>query len=144
MTGHQVPEKKQTALGLYVTAQEAYEMWQADPEGVNILDVRIPEEYLFVGHPEMARNIPLLFVRYEWDAEKNQPAVQPNPDFRLCCDEGVFARRHAAGHVPLRGPERAGRQRLWPKRASRRPTTSSTASRATRSTIPAAPTTASG
>jgi len=81
MTNHQVPEKKQTVLGLYVTAQEAYEMWQVDPEGVKILDVRIPEEYLFVGHPEMARNIPLLFVKYGWDAEKRQPTVKPNPDF---------------------------------------------------------------
>ncbi len=81
MTSHQVPEKKQTVLGLYVSAQEAYEMWEVDPEGVKVLDVRIPEEYLFVGHPEMARNIPLLFVKYEWDAQKNQPAVRPNPDF---------------------------------------------------------------
>ena len=81
MSDHQVPEKKQTVLGLYVTAQEAYEMWQVDPEGVKILDVRIPEEYLFVGHPEMARNIPLLFLTYGWDAAKNQPTVAPNPAF---------------------------------------------------------------
>ena len=80
-SSQQVPGKKQTSLGLYVTAQEAYEMWKADPERVKILDVRTPEEYLFVGHPEMARNIPLLFVKYEWDAEKDQPVVAPNPDF---------------------------------------------------------------
>ena len=49
---HQVPEKKQTSLGLYLTAQEAYDMWKADPKRVNILDVRTPEEYIFVGHPE--------------------------------------------------------------------------------------------
>jgi len=47
-SGHQVPEKKQTTLGLYVTAQEAYDMWKAEPERVNILDVRTPEEYYFV------------------------------------------------------------------------------------------------
>jgi len=41
---HQVPEKKQTSLGLYLTAQEAYDMWKADPKRVNILDVRTPEE----------------------------------------------------------------------------------------------------
>ena len=78
---HQVPEKKKTVLGLYVTAQEAYEMWKAEPERVKILDVRTPEEYLFVGHPEMARNIPLLFVKYQWNADKNEPVVEPNPDF---------------------------------------------------------------
>lgn len=78
---YNVPEKKQTTLGLYVTAQEAYEMWKADPEKVHILDVRTPEEYIFVGHPAMARNIPLLFVKYRWDTAKNQPVVAPNPDF---------------------------------------------------------------
>jgi rhodanese-related sulfurtransferase len=81
MTDHQVADKKQTVLGLYVTAQEAYEMWEADPEGVHVLDVRTPEEYIFVGHPAMARNVPLLFIKYAWDAEKDQPVVAPNPAF---------------------------------------------------------------
>jgi rhodanese-related sulfurtransferase len=79
--GHQVPERKQTSLGLYVTAQEAYEMWKAEPERVNILDVRTPEEYVFVGHPEMARNIPLVFVKHQWDVDNNEFVVEPNPDF---------------------------------------------------------------
>ena len=78
---HQVPEGKRTSLGLYVTAQEAYEMWKTEPEQVNILDVRTPEEYVFVGHAEMARNIPLVFVKHEWDADINEFAVEPNPDF---------------------------------------------------------------
>jgi rhodanese-related sulfurtransferase len=56
-------------------------MWRNHPEGVVIIDVRTPEEYIFVGHPEMARNIPLLFVRYQWDHEKDAPVVEPNPDF---------------------------------------------------------------
>lgn len=79
--GHQVPERKQTSLGLYVTAQEAYEMWKAEPERANILDVRTPEEYVFVGHPEMARNIPLVFVKHQWDVDNNEFVVEPNPDF---------------------------------------------------------------
>ena len=78
---HQVPEKKQTSLGLYVTAQEACAMWQADPKRITIIDVRTPEEYLFVGHAEMARNIPIGFVKYQWNADKNEPAFEPNPDF---------------------------------------------------------------
>ncbi len=80
-SSHEVPEKKQTVLRLYVTAREAYEMWKSAPDEVKILDVRTPEEYIFVGHPEMARNIPLLFIKYEWDTEKDQPVVAPNPDF---------------------------------------------------------------
>jgi 3-mercaptopyruvate sulfurtransferase SseA len=49
-TKPELPKEKQTVLGLYVTAKEAYEKWQADPEKVKILDVRTPEEYIFVGH----------------------------------------------------------------------------------------------
>jgi len=79
--GHQVPEGKQTSLGLYVTAKEAYEMWKAEPSRVNILDVRTPEEYVFVGHPKMARNIPLVFVKRQWDADSNQFVMEANPDF---------------------------------------------------------------
>jgi rhodanese-related sulfurtransferase len=78
---YEVPEKKQTSLGLYVTAQVAYEMWKAEPDAVTIVDVRIPEEYIFVGHAPMARNIPLLFIKYQWDAEKDEPAITPNPAF---------------------------------------------------------------
>jgi len=77
----QIPEKKQTTLGLYVTAQEAYEMWKSDLEKISIIDVRIPEEYIFVGHPEMAKNIPLLFVKYQWNSETNRPEADFNPDF---------------------------------------------------------------
>lgn len=78
---HQVPERKQTSLGLYVTAREAFEMWSADPERVKIIDVRTPEEYLFVGHAEMARNLPICFVRYQWNVDRNEPVVAPNLEF---------------------------------------------------------------
>jgi rhodanese-related sulfurtransferase len=78
---HQVPEKKQTSLGLYVTAQEAYEMWKADPQRINVVDVRTPEEYVFVGHPEMAWNIPFVFVNRQWDSDKKFFVLEPNPGF---------------------------------------------------------------
>ena len=87
---HLVPEKKRTSLGLYVTAREAYAMWKAEPMRVNIIDVRTPEEYIFVGHPDMARNIPLLFVRYQLKPDKNEPAVKPNADF-VSTVKGLFA-----------------------------------------------------
>ena len=43
-TGSGLPKAKQTSLDLYVSAQEAYEMWKANPEKIKILDVRCPEE----------------------------------------------------------------------------------------------------
>ena len=81
-SAHEVPEKKQTSLGLYVTALEAFETWEANQAETHIVDVRTPEEYIFVGHAPMARNVPLLFVTYAgWDAEKDEPTIRPNPDF---------------------------------------------------------------
>jgi len=80
-SGHDVPERKWTTRGLYVTARESYEMWQADPGRVHLIDVRTPEEYVFVGHAEMARNIPLLYVKHEWNAETGQFVVETNPEF---------------------------------------------------------------
>lgn len=84
---HDVPEKKQTPLGLYVDAQEAYGMWKSDPERVSIVDVRTPEEYIFVGHPEMARNVPAGFIRYQWDTENDQPVFEGNTEFVSCMEE---------------------------------------------------------
>ncbi len=41
--------KKHTNLGKYMTAQESYEAWRTNPKDVTILDVRTPEEYVYVG-----------------------------------------------------------------------------------------------
>lgn len=76
-----LPAAKQTTLGLYVTASAAHEKWQASPDTITILDVRTPEEFMFVGHADMAWNIPLASQSYEWDAEKQQFPMQPLPDF---------------------------------------------------------------
>ena len=79
--GAELPEAKQTTLGLYLTAREAYSKWQADPDGVTVLDVRTTEEYLYVGHAPMAWNVPLASQTYEWNAEKQHFGFQPNPAF---------------------------------------------------------------
>ncbi|MBZ5538730.1 MAG: sulfurtransferase [Acidobacteriia bacterium] len=76
-----IPEGKQTLLGLYVTAKQAYEKWRAEPEKVMIIDVRTPEEYLFVGHPAMGWKIPVATQSYEWDAVKGQFPMKLLPDF---------------------------------------------------------------
>jgi rhodanese-related sulfurtransferase len=77
----EVPKKKQTKLGLYVTSKEAYDMWQKDPDKIKVLDVRTPEEYVFVGHAPMAYNVPSKFVKYRWDAKKKFYVLQDNPLF---------------------------------------------------------------
>jgi len=76
-----LPKEKQTVLGLYVTAKEAYEMWRAAPDSVKVIDVRVPEEYAFVGHPEMAWNIPVAFITYHRKSGKFEHAVKMNSHF---------------------------------------------------------------
>jgi rhodanese-related sulfurtransferase len=77
----EVPKGKQTSLGLYLTAAQAYDMWLAAPDAVKVIDVRTLEEYLFVGHAPMAWNVPLGFQTDEWDAEKNSFVMKPNLEF---------------------------------------------------------------
>jgi len=77
----QLPERKQTTLGLYVTAEQAYEMWKATPDKVTLIDVRTPEEYAFVGHPEMAWNVPFAFVTYQRKDGKTEYGPKMNTDF---------------------------------------------------------------
>ncbi len=63
--GFEIPESNKTVLDLYVIPKEAYALWKEKPEEVHVLDVRTFEEYTFVGHLEMAKNIPLLFPKYD-------------------------------------------------------------------------------
>jgi rhodanese-related sulfurtransferase len=76
-----LPQQKQTVLGLYVTAKEAHQMWLADKNKIKILDVRTPEEYIFVGHAPMAHNIPFHLFNYKMAVRNQEPLMKPNPSF---------------------------------------------------------------
>lgn len=76
-----LPKAKQTSLGLYVTTAQAYEMWKAAPDKVKIIDVRTPEEFAFMGHPEMAWNILVAFVSYQRKDGKFEYKAEPNKAF---------------------------------------------------------------
>ena len=77
----EVPENKRASLGLYATAVDAFQAWEAEPDAVTILDVRTPEEFMFVGHPDMAINVPLFMQTLNWDEERGRFEMVPNPDF---------------------------------------------------------------
>ena len=68
-----LPARKQTSLGLYITAQ--------NPEGVKIVDVRTVGEYVFVGHAPMAVNIPLLILEPEKAYYAKKPQLPLNAKF---------------------------------------------------------------
>jgi len=78
---NQLPKDKQTTLGLYVDAAQSYAMWKAAPEQVKLIDVRTPEEYGFIGHPEGAWNIPLAFVTYKRKNGITEYGPKWNPGF---------------------------------------------------------------
>jgi rhodanese-related sulfurtransferase len=80
-TNTELPKEKQTNLGLYVNAKEAYEKWKANPTMVKILDVRTPDEYIDIGHATGAWNIPAFLQTYHWDESKQHFSIKPNPDF---------------------------------------------------------------
>ena len=95
MTNEIIPEMNKSSLELYVMPKEAYAMWQTNPDTVHILDVRTFEEYTFVGHIEMAKNVPFIFPMYD----PNGPVLpgrppgcygEPNPDFVTAVQE-IFA-----------------------------------------------------
>jgi len=104
---YQVLEEKLTNIGLYVTALEAYEMWKLDPERVKVLDVRTFEEYVLIGHAEMATNVPLAFPTYNWDANKGNYSVVPNADFlahvkaRFTPDEPILVMCRSGGRSAM-------------------------------------------
>ena len=77
----ELPERKTTTLGLYASAAQAYEMWKSTPDKVKVIDVRTPEEYGFIGHPEKAWNIPFAFVTYHRKEGKFEHKVKWNLDF---------------------------------------------------------------
>ncbi len=79
--GPSIPEKKQTVLGLYVTAREAYVKWHTDEANIKILDVRTPGEYIFVGHAPMAANIPIKLLDPRVDAGSRKPVMRLNENF---------------------------------------------------------------
>lgn len=76
-----IPKKKQTVLGLYVTAQEAFAKWHANPKAINIIDCRTPQEYSFVGHAPMAVNIPSKFMKLAWNEKKHSYVMAENKAF---------------------------------------------------------------
>ncbi len=73
--------RKHTKLGKYATAVESYEMWRAKPGAVFIVDVRTPEEYDFLGHPDMAANVPAMLWTGVFDAQKKAYPLAPNAKF---------------------------------------------------------------
>ncbi len=77
-----LPEIKKTKLGLYVEAKDVPEFIKSHPKAL-FLDLRTPEELLFVGTPQgIDGNAPFGNMNYnKWDDKKKSFLRYPNPDF---------------------------------------------------------------
>jgi rhodanese-related sulfurtransferase len=82
-----LPQSKQTSLGLYITAADAYETWKADPDNVKIIDVRTPEEWRLVGYPRMAARISLTASADQFVSQVKRIA-KPNDTVLVICRSG--------------------------------------------------------
>ncbi|SFR51862.1 rhodanese-like domain-containing protein [Thiomicrospira sp. ALE5] len=71
---HQIPQ------GLYITPEQAYEMVKAD-ENAFLVDVRTPEEWMFVGYSPLAQiMLPSVMFDYsQMDTVQNMPRYMPAP-----------------------------------------------------------------
>ena len=79
-----VDKDKLTTLGLYLTAQEAYEMKRKGKNKILFIDVRTQAELAFLGVADgVDANIPYMLVGDwdEWDEHKHNFKLYPNSNF---------------------------------------------------------------
>lgn len=79
-----LPEAKQSTLGLYLSAPEAYKMKSEGGAKVMFVDIRTKGEFLFLGSPTVTdQNIPYMEIDdpASWDKKNNRYAMSPNSDF---------------------------------------------------------------
>lgn len=86
--------KKQTTLGLYMTPQMAYDAKMADPANTLFIDIRTPEELMFLGTATVVdAYIPWeLMDNSVWDRQHSEYQLHVNPNFVAQIDELVAAR----------------------------------------------------
>jgi rhodanese-related sulfurtransferase len=88
-----LPDKKQTELGLYLTAKEAYKLKTEKADAI-FVDVRTRSEVTFLGMPQIAdANIPFKTpVNWsDWDEKKATFKMEQNPDFMASFEKLVQA-----------------------------------------------------
>ncbi|MDH5323989.1 MAG: rhodanese-like domain-containing protein [Gammaproteobacteria bacterium] len=80
----QLPKKKQTSLGLYMSAAEAYKMVNKNPNDMVFLDIRTRAEVNFLGAPTLVdANIPYMKLNewYAWNEKNQNFKMEVNSDF---------------------------------------------------------------
>lgn len=79
-----VPAAKRTTRGLYLTAQDAYDMISEAPDKILFIDVRTRGELQFIGMPTLVdAHVPFLVEASppQWDGANSTFKLAPNPTF---------------------------------------------------------------
>ena len=82
--GKNLPKKKQTQQGLYLTAKQAYKLTEEENKKILFIDVRTRAEVNFLGIPTAAdANVPYMKLSewYSWDKKKNNFKMELNDTF---------------------------------------------------------------
>ncbi|MTV29751.1 sulfurtransferase [Rhodoblastus acidophilus] len=93
-----LPEVKQSKLGLYLSAPEAFKMKSEGGAKVMFVDIRTKGEFQFVGTPQVTdQNIPYMEIDdpASWDKKNNRYQMSPNSDFVGAID--ALAKRMTIG-----------------------------------------------
>ena len=98
-----LPEAKQSKLGLYLSAPEAFKMKTEGGDKVPLIDIRTRGEFLFLGTTSVTdMNIPYMEVDDppSWDKKNNRYSMSPNSDF-LAAVSDLIQRKHLTQTDPL-------------------------------------------
>jgi rhodanese-related sulfurtransferase len=90
-----IPDKKKTPQGLYLSAKAAYDELQDLGEETLFIDVRTRAELAFVGAPtNIDANIPYMKLDgyADWDEKKNNFKMYPNSEFTMLVEDLVKKR----------------------------------------------------
>lgn len=77
-------KKKQTTLGLYLTAKQAHDIVQKDSKKTLFVDIRTRSEINFLGMPTLAdANVPYMQMNewYAWNEKKKSFKLDVNNEF---------------------------------------------------------------
>lgn len=86
-----LPKKKQTPQGLYITAKEAYQDRISNSDASLFVDVRTRAEVEFVGMTDMVDfNIPYMTHDNEsWNSKKKHFKSEPNSNFSIAIEDAI-------------------------------------------------------
>lgn len=91
---NQLPKKKQTPQGKYLTAKDAYTIIKNEGKNILFVDVRTRAEVEFVGMTNMIdANIPYMVQDIDsWNEKKKKFNMEANSNFALVFDDMIKAK----------------------------------------------------